>query len=80
MINYGPTLGLGPGGAGAQSAAEHDVQFAPDGEAPAPSESLRTLTRRYVLDPGTRIETVNIGPNGYGRLIVTITLEAADGV
>ncbi|KAH9992605.1 hypothetical protein BJV77DRAFT_1001830 [Russula vinacea] len=37
--------------------------FAPDGEAPAPSsESLRVLTRRYVLDPGTRIETVHMGP------------------
>jgi hypothetical protein len=78
VINYGPALGLGE--ASAQSAAGHDVQFVPDGEAPAPSESLRTLTRRYVLDPGTRIETVNIGLNGYGRLKVTITLEAADGV
>jgi hypothetical protein len=75
---YGPTLGLG--GASAQSATGHDVQFSPDGEAPAPSESLRTLSRRYVLDPGTRIETVNIGSNRYGRLKITITLEAADGV
>lgn len=52
----------------------------PDGEAPAPSDGLRTLTRRYVLDPGTRIETVDIGPNQCGRRKITITLEAADGV
>lgn len=78
MINYGPTVG---GAISAQSAAGNDAQFASDGEAPAPSsESLRTLTRRYVLDPGTRIEAVHMGPNGYGRLKIIITLEAADGV
>ena len=77
MVNYGPTLG----GSSAQSAAGNDVQASvPDGEAPALSDNLRTLTRRYVLDPGTRIETVDIGPNRYGRRKITITLEAADGV
>ena len=78
MINYGPTLG---GASSAQSAAGNDARFASDGKAPAPSsESLRTLTKRYVLDPGTRIETVQMGPNEYGRLKIIITLEAADGV
>ena len=74
MVNYGLT-----GGATAHSAAGNDVQ-APDGEAPAPSESLRTFTRRYVLDPGTRVETVHMGPKRYGRLKIVITLDAADGV
>jgi hypothetical protein len=78
VVDYGPTLA---GGASAHSAAGNALQtFAPDGEAPAPSESLRILTRRYILDPGTRIETVNIGPNRYGRLKIIIALEVADGV
>ena len=47
---------------------------------PVPSESLRTLTRRYVLDPETLVEAVHIGPNRYGRLKVIITLEVPDGV
>jgi len=78
MADYGPTLA---GGASAHSTARNAIQtFAPDGEAPASSESLRALTRRYVLDPGTCFETVNIGPNRYGRLKVIIALEVADGV
>jgi hypothetical protein len=74
VVNYGLT-----GGATAHNAAGNDVQT-PGGEAPAPSESLRALTRRYVLDPETRIETVHMGPNRYGRLKIVITLEAVDGV
>jgi hypothetical protein len=79
VVDYGPTLA---GGASAHSAAPGNTiqTFAPDSEAPASSESLRNLTRRYVLDPGTRFETVNIGPNRYGRLKIIIALEVADGV
>jgi hypothetical protein len=78
MVDYGPTL---TGGASAHSATGDVLPpFAPDGEAPAPSESLRTLTRRCVLDPGTHIESVNMGPNIYGRLKMIIVLEVADGV
>jgi hypothetical protein len=58
----------------------NDVQFAPDGETPVPSERLRTLTRRYVLDPETLVEAVHIEPNRYGRLKIIITLEVADGL
>jgi hypothetical protein len=77
VVDYGHTLG----GASAHSTAGSDVQaLARDGEGLAPSESLRTLSRRYILDPGTRIDTVQIGPNRYGRLKVIITLETADGV
>jgi hypothetical protein len=77
VVDYGPTLACG---SSAHSAAGNALQtFTPNDEAPAPSESLRTLTRRYVLDPGTRIETVSIGPNRYGRLKVFIALEVADG-
>ena len=78
MIDYGPALA---DGASAHSAAGNAIQtFVPDGEAPVPSESLRTLARRYVLDPGTRFETIDIGPNRYGRLKIIIALEVADGV
>jgi len=49
-------------------------------EAPAPSGSLKSFARRYILDPGTRIDTVYMGSTEYGRLKVIITLEAADGV
>jgi hypothetical protein len=77
MVYYGPALG----GASAQSAAGNDVQASvPDSEAPARSESLRTLTRRYVLDQRTCIETVDIGPNRYGRRKIIVTLEVAEGV
>jgi hypothetical protein len=71
VADYGPTLSV----SSAQNAVGND-----DAEAPAALEGLRTLTRRYVLDPGTRIETVDIGPNRYGRRKITITLEAADGI
>ena len=77
VVDYGPTLGR----ASAHSTTWSDVQvLAPDGGGPIPSESLRTLSRRYILDPGTHVETVHIGPNRYGRLKVIITLEIADGV
>jgi hypothetical protein len=44
------------------------------------SESLKTLSKRYVLDPGTSIETVQIESGRCGRLKIIITLEAADGI
>lgn len=43
------------------------------------SESMIFFARRYVLDPGTRIDTIHMGPGGYGRLKIIITLEVADG-
>jgi hypothetical protein len=77
VVDYGPTFDR----SSAQNAAGDDVQVSiPDGEARAPSECLRTLTRRYVLDPATRIETVDIGPNRYGRRKIIIALETADSV
>ena len=77
MVDYGRTLGE----PSAHRAVGNDIQaFASDSEGPAPSESLRILTRRYVLDPGTRIEAVHIEPNTCGRLKIIITLEAANGV
>jgi hypothetical protein len=75
VVDYGPAL--------AHSAARRNAlrAFEPDDndEAPASSESLRTIVRGYVLDPGTRIETVNMGPNRYGRLKIIVALEVADG-
>ena len=71
------------GGASARSAAGNaPVNFEPDGRAlrPAPSETLTTLTRHYILDPGTRIETVNIGPNICGRRKMLVALEVADEI
>ena len=64
MVNYGPALNR----SSAQNAAGNDVEASvPDGEACASSECLRSLTKRYVLDLGTRIETVDIGPNVAGK-------------
>ncbi|KAH9952936.1 hypothetical protein BC827DRAFT_1159497 [Russula dissimulans] len=56
--------------------------YAPTVEAPAPvhSESLSNLARGFLLAPGTHIDAVHITSNGYGRLRVFITLEAADGI
>jgi hypothetical protein len=76
VVDCGPTLGE----ASAHKAGSDVQALTPDGEGSGSSESLRILTRRYILDPGTRIETVHIGPSGYGRLKIIITLDAADGV
>lgn len=78
MVDYRPTL---VGDASAHSAAGNALQtFAPNGEAHEPSETLKMLTRHYVLDPETRIEAVNIGPNRRGRLKIIVALEVADGI
>ena len=37
------------------------------------------IARRYVLDPGTRIDTIHMGSGGHGRLKIVITLEVPDG-
>jgi len=44
------------------------------------SESLRNIVRRYMLDPGTHVDAVQMASNGYGRLKVFVTLEATDGI
>ncbi|KAI9439433.1 hypothetical protein F5148DRAFT_858797 [Russula earlei] len=80
VIEYGPSYGTFQ--AGAYGAADSEEQsYAANAEAPAPSpsENLRTFARQYILHPGTRIDTINIS-SGYGRVRVTITLEAADGI
>jgi hypothetical protein len=43
-----------------------------------PSESLNFFARRYVLDPGTRVDAILMGTSGYGRLKIVLTLEVAD--
>jgi hypothetical protein len=77
VVDYGPALDR----SSAQNAAGNDVEASvPDGEPCAPSECLRSLTKCYVLDPGTRIETVDIGTNRYGRRKIIIALETANSV
>ncbi|KAI0248299.1 hypothetical protein BJV78DRAFT_823403 [Lactifluus subvellereus] len=49
-------------------------------EGPGSSEALKTLARRYILDPGTNVDIVRMEPSVWGRLKVTITLEVADDV
>jgi len=44
-----------------------------------PSESLKFFARRYVLDPGTRVDDIHMGTGGYGRLKIVMTLEVPDG-
>jgi hypothetical protein len=38
------------------------------------------FARRYILDPGTRVNAIHMGSGNYGRLKIVITLEAADGI
>jgi hypothetical protein len=52
--------------------------YAPSIDSPLPSEFLRSLGRRFILDPGTRVNAVNLEASGRGGLKVTITLETAD--
>ena len=69
--------------ASTRSAAGTDAQpgaSTTGAQPPATSESLRFFARRYVLDPGTRIDDIHMGSSGYGRLKIVITLDAADGV
>jgi hypothetical protein len=48
-------------------------------ETPVISESLRFFARRYVLDPGSRIDAIHLGTGaGYGRLKIVIVLEVMD--
>jgi len=79
VIEHGRTYDTtgGPSAAGADAHA-----YAPPTEAPAPmsSESLRNIVRRYMLDPGTHVDAVQMASNGYGRLKVFVTLEATDGI
>ena len=76
MIEYGPL-----GTASAQNAGAADARpYASTAQALASSENFRPFVRRYVLDPGTRFNSVQMEPGRYGRLKVVITLEAADGV
>ena len=79
VIEHGRPYGT----TGAPSAAGADAHtYVPAAEAPAPvpSESLRNIARRCVLDPGTHIDAVHMASNGYGRLKVFITLDAVDGI
>ena len=77
MIGYGPPLST----ASAQSAGAADVQpYASTAQALASSENFKSFVRRYVLDPGTRFDRVQMEPGRPGRLKVVITLEAADGI
>ena len=73
MVDYRTTLPVGTSAHG--SAGNAPQAFAPNGEAPAPSERFRTLTRHYVLDPGAHFKAVNIGPNRCGRRKIIIALK-----
>ena len=52
--------------------------YAPSIDAPVPSEFLRSLARRLVLDLGTRVDVLKMEASGRGGFKVTITLETAD--
>ena len=52
--------------------------YVPGIDAPVPSEFIRSLARRLVLDLGTRVNVLNMEASGRGGLKVTITLETAD--
>jgi len=74
MAGQGPTPA-----ANVYSAAGTNAQpYAPGIDAPAPSEFIRSLARRLILDLGTRVDVLNMEASGRGGLKVTITLETAD--
>ncbi len=54
--------------------------FAPTVEITRSSEFLRSLARRYILDPMTSVGTIRIEPSGYGVVEMTITLKVTDTV
>jgi len=65
--------------ANVHSAGSTNAQpYAPGIDAPIPSESLRSLARRLILDLGTHVNVLNMEASGRGGLKVTITLETAD--
>ena len=74
MASRGPTLA-----ADVHSRASTNVRpYAPGIDAPVPSESLRSLARRLILDSGTHVNMLNVESSGNDRLRVTITLQTAD--
>ncbi|KAH9015738.1 hypothetical protein EDB83DRAFT_2573754 [Lactarius deliciosus] len=54
--------------------------YAPGIDAPVPSarETIRSLARCIILDPGTCVNVLDVEASGSGGLRVTITLETAD--
>lgn len=76
MASQGPTPAPNVH-SGAVTNAQHNV---PSTGAPMPSESLKSLARRLIIDLGTRVNGLNMEPSGRGGLKVTITLETADVV
>ena len=61
------------------SEASTNVQsYAPSIDGPAPSEFLRSLARRLILDLGTRVNVLRMEESGRGGMIVTITLETPE--
>ncbi|KAF8263697.1 hypothetical protein EI94DRAFT_1806809 [Lactarius quietus] len=78
--DYMPGAGQGPTSApNIHSGASTSAQpYATGIDAPVPSEFLRSLARRLILDRGTHVNVLNAEASGSGRLKVTITLETAD--
>ena len=80
MTEFVPARDMDGGGQSAVGADAQAFASTAGAEAPVISESLRFFARRYVLDPGTRIDTIHMGTSGYGRLKIVIMLEAVDSV
>jgi hypothetical protein len=78
---YGPMSGLADNGGRVHATATTNAQArGPASDAPASSESLKTLARRCILDPGTRVDIVRMESSGCGRLKVMVMLEVADTI
>jgi hypothetical protein len=74
--------GISDGGGSVHSTATINAQtYGPTSEqsgSSGSSECLKSLARRYILDPGTRVDIVRMESCGRGRLKVMVTLEVSD--
>lgn len=70
---------MSDGGEGVHGTAAINAQtYGPASEQSGSSECLKSLAKRYILDPGTRVEIVRMESCGRGRLKVMVTLEVPD--
>jgi hypothetical protein len=78
VVRYGAMSGMSDGGIDVHGASTINAQtYCPASEQ---SECLKSLAKRYILDPGTRVDIVRMESCGRGRLKVMVTLEVSDAI
>ncbi|KAH9021727.1 hypothetical protein EDB85DRAFT_411224 [Lactarius pseudohatsudake] len=74
-VGRGPILGETSAHSGANANGQ---SHAPTTENFRSSEFLRSLARRYILDPRTNVGTIHMEPSGNGLVEMVITIKVAD--